>query len=554
MKRFLRKPEISELTLRERIGQTASPIMTKILNQKNIPEYMEKNPYGFFWVGGNAKLQFVNVAYEVDPKTVDKEFSNAFRKLMGEINAGLRIPAIPGMDAERGAKRVICNLTELTTATGLAASDDESVLFEAGATIAREVRSCGVRWIWGPVADNAPPASSVMLGRTFSTDPDVITKYAVAYTKGMQGEGVAASVKHFPGHDSLDYRDSHIAPVAILDSYDEWYERQGRIFEACAKAGAMSMMVGHTAFPALDDSTNGIVNVPATASKKIITGILREKFGYNGVLVTDAVEMGGICDYFETNLDMYAAIYEAGIDIILGAKEDNFIDIIEEAVLSGRISEETINTACQRVLDMKEKLGMFSEDALDFPSEAEAVAKTVEFSRRTANKTISWVQKKNDLVPLNSDKIKKVALVYVGYSKTASSFFDPVIEEFCARGAQSTLFTETLSPTELYKIRDEYDLALYFIHLAPHSPYGTAGFVEDQAMMFNYITKIDKDKSIAVATESPYVWHDWLPGAANFINIYGWDNEVLRALVRGIYGECEFLGKCPMPLNPLRRK
>ena len=83
MDKFMRKPLLSELTLRERIGQTAAPLMTKFLGSDNISEYMKKNPYGFFWVSGNAKLQFVNVAYEVDPTTVDKEFSNAFRKVTG---------------------------------------------------------------------------------------------------------------------------------------------------------------------------------------------------------------------------------------------------------------------------------------------------------------------------------------------------------------------------------------------------------------------------------------------------------------------------------------
>ena len=552
MDKFMRKPLLSELTLRERIGQTAAPIMTKFLGSDNISEYMRKNPYGFFWVSGNAKLQFVNVAYEVDPTTVDKEFSNAFRKLVREVNSGLRIPVIPGMDAERGAKRVICNLTELTTSTGLAATGDEDIVFEAGACIGREVKSCGVRWIWGPVADNAPPSASVMLGRTFSTNPDEITKYTKAYTNGLQSEGVAATLKHFPGHDSKDYRDSHITPVDMMDSYDEWYERQGRIFEECGKAGALSMMIGHYAFPAVDDSNNGIVYVPAPASKKIITGILREKFGYNGVLVTDAVGMGAICDYFDSNLDMYAAIYEAGVDIILGANDDNFIDMIEEAVLSGRISEETINAACQRVLDMKEKLGMFEEERDVFPSEAEAVKKTEEFSRKNANKIITWVQNKGGLLPLKNEKIKKVALVYIGYSTVVKGFFKPAIEEFEKRGAEVTLFTETLGKKELYQIRDEYDFIAYFIHLAPHSPYGTAGFVENQAQMFNYITKIDKEKSVAIGAESPYVWFDWLPGAERFINIYGWEEEVMRALVRGFYGECEFEGKSPVPLDPLR--
>ena len=404
------------------------------------------------------------------------------------------------------------------------------------------------------MADNAPPNVPVMLGRTFSTDPDAIIKYARAHALGIQSEGVAATVKHFPGTDSLDYRDAHITPVAIMDSYDVWYERQGRIFEECAKAGVMSMMVGHTAFPAVDSSTNGTLYVPAPASKKIITGILREKFGYNGVLVTDAVGMGAICDYFDSNVDMYAAIYNAGIDIILGPSETNCIDIIEEAVHEGKIAESLIDTACQRVLDMKEKLGMFGEGRDELPSEAEAVERTKAFSKRIANSIISWVQNKGDLLPLKAENVKKVALVYIGYSKTVTGFFTSVKEEFKSRGADATLFTQTLSPEQLRKIKDEFDLTLYFIHLAPHSPYGTAGFVEDQAKMFNYITKIDKDKSVAISTESPFVWFDWLPGADRFVNLYGWDEEVLRTLVKGLYGECEFLGKHPMNLNPLARR
>ena len=550
-KRFTRKPMISELTLREKIGQTACPIMTKVLGAKNIPEYMEKNPYGSIWVGGNAKLQFVNVAYEVDEDTVDKDFSNAFRKLIGEINTGLRIPVMPGMDAERGAKRVICTLTELSNATGLAATGDADIVFEAGACIGKEVKSCGVRWIWGPVADNAPPNVPVELGRTFSCDPDEIIKYSDAHAKGLQSAGIAATLKHFPGCDSCDYRDAHITPTAILDSYDVWYERQGRVFEECCKRGAYSVMVGHTAFPAVDSSMRNGLYVPAPASSKIINGLLREKFGYNGVVVTDAVEMGAICDYFDTNLDMYIAIYNAGVDIILGHRDENFIDMIEEAVLSGKLSEEVINTACQRVLDMKEKLGMFSPDDT-LPSEKEAVEETRAFSRRTANKVISWVSNRGDLLPLKSEKVKKVALVYIGYSKTASGFFKSVEDEFASHGAKATLFTEVLSRKEIQAIKDEYDLTVYFIHLAPHSPYGSGGFNEDRAHMFSYVTKIDREKSIAVSTESPWVWFDWLPGADRFANLYGWDEEVMRAFVKGIYGECEFEGKCPMPLDPLR--
>ena len=554
VKSFTKKPELSELSLRERIGQTICPAMRKILAAENIGEYVKNNPYGSFWVGGNAKLDFVNVAYEVDPTTVDKEFSNAFRKLVREINASLRIPAMPGMDAERGAKRVIAPLTELTTATGLAATGDSDIVYEAGACIGREVRSCGVRWVWGPVADNAPPNVPVELGRTFSCDPDKIIEYASAHAAGLQSEGIGATLKHFPGHDSLDYRDAHISPTAILDSYDEWYERQGRVFEECCKRGALSVMVGHTAFPAVDPSIRNGLYVPAPASDKIINGILRDKFGYEGVAVTDAVEMGAICDYFDTNLDMYTAIYNAGVDIILGPAEANVIDIIEEAVLCGKISEDVINAACQRVLNMKEKLGMFSGNENELPDESEAIAKTKEFSKRVSNRILSWVQNRGDLIPLSPERVKKVALVYIGYSKTVKGFFEAVIDEFKKRGAEATLFTETLDGAAIRKIKNEYDLTMYFIHLAPHSPYGTAGFTESQARMFNYITKIDREKSIAVATESPWVWFDWLPGADRFVNLYGWDEEVLRTLVKGIYGECEFLGKNPMPLDPLRGK
>ncbi len=551
----MKKPSLKDLTLREKIGQTATLRSNFIANIKDTDEYFKNNPYGSIWTIADSNLEIPNMADEFgDNKDFDRDIKN--RLFIEHISKTMKVPFLAAMDAERGIRKVFPFFSETTSNTGLGSAGDTSMASKTAKAIAHEMKLCGVRWNWGPVADNVSPFCGASLTRCFSSDPKKITALTTEYIKAVQSENVAATIKHFPGADRDEYRDSHFSDYVINQSMDEWYARQGCIFEAAIKAGAWSVMVGHTVFPACDDTQINGRYVPATISKKIVTGLLKEKMGFKGVVVTDAVGMRSLTSMFTNAEDFYASLYNAGNDVILGPIHEDFIDIVEKAVLDGKISEQRIDDACQRVLDMKEKIGLFDSYTLEVSQEdrEQAASNTHNLSKLCAEKSITWMSRKNNLVPLKKENIKNVQIVYIGYSKDAldnvKTYMKP---EFEKRGANVSIVEQIKSDAHMEEIADNNDLIIYVAHIAPHSPYGGTVFVQEKATQFLHILRSGAEKSICISTGSPFVFHDWFPAAENFLNLYCVCPEFLQTFVAGIYGECEFSGNCsydPSPLAP----
>lgn len=551
----MRRPALSELTLRERIGQTAVLRQKFLNNITDLKEYFHRNPYGSIWTMASNKNNnnMENVADEFGDQ-IDYAADIRNRQFVEHVSTLMKVPFLSAMDAERGCRKVFPFFSETTSNTGIAATGDPSCAYELAKCIAHEIKLAGNLWDWGPVADNSSPFSSSSLTRCFSSDPEIIKAMVTEYIRGVQSEGVAATAKHFPGSDKDEYRDSHFSDGIIRQSMEDWYTRQGCIFEAAIKAGAYSVMIGHKAFPACDDTKINGRYIPATMSKKIITDLLKGRFGFEGVVITDAVGMRSITSMFDNSVDFYASMYNAGNDVILGPIHEDFIDIVEKAVLSGKISEERINDACERVLDLKEKLGLFEKKLFQVTQQdrEEAARKTTEISQKYAPRSITWMSRKNQLVPVEKKNIKKVQLIYIGYSNDVlQNLVDFVQPAFEKRGAAVSIVEQVKNEAHMMEIARENDLIVYFAHIAPHSPYGVGGFIQEKATQFLHLLKYGGEKSICVSTASPFVYNDWFPAAENFVNLYCSCPEFLQALVAGIYGECEFEGVCAYNADPL---
>ena len=290
-------------------------------------------------------------------------------------------------------------------------------------------------------------------------------------------------------------------------------------------------------------------------SKKIVTDLLKEEMGFKGVVITDAVEMKSITSMFTKSEDFFASMYNAGCDVILGPSQKDIFDIIEKAVLDGKIPESRIDDACQRVLDMKEKLGLFDSDIVYPVSQAdreEAVKHTSEVMKKYAPKSIAWMCRRNDLIPVKKEEIKKVQIVYIGYSNDILNNIENFVKpEFEKRGAVVSICDGIKNAQHMQTIADENDLILYFAHLAPHCPYGVAGFFQEKATQFINVMKFGNEKSICAGTCSPFVYNDWFPSATNFVNLFWASKEILQTYVAGIYGEVDFEGTCPYDPDPL---
>ena len=552
----MKKPLLSELTLREKIGQTLNMRPSVMAEADDINEYFRKNPYGSMWTCGHIKMDFVNLAEELSNSDhIDYDMDIKIRLFSEQVSSVLKAPFLSAMDAERGCNRVFPFFSETTSNTGIAATNDPKAAYEIAKCIAHELKLAGTRWDWGPVIDNPSPFASSSISRAFSSDPDLIEKMAVEYIKGVQSENVAATLKHFPGSDKHEYRDSHFSDCTLRQSMEEWWERQGKVFQACIDAGVYSIMLSHKSFPAADDTKIGGRYIPTTMSKKIVTDLLKEKMGFKGVVITDAVDMKSITSMFTTAEEFYISIYNAGCDVILGPSQKDIFDIVEKAVLDGKIPESRIDDACQRVLDMKEKLGLF-DSPLVYPVTQEdreqAIKNTSDTMKKYASKSISWMCRRNDLIPVKKEEIKKVQIVYIGYSNDILNNIENFVKpEFEKRGAIVSICDGIKNAQHMQTIADENDLILYFAHLAPHCPYGVSGFFQEKATQFLNVMRFGNEKSICAGTCSPFVYNDWFPSATNFVNLFWASREILQTYVAGIYGEVEFEGVCPYDADPL---
>ncbi|MBR5308429.1 MAG: glycoside hydrolase family 3 protein [Clostridia bacterium] len=549
----MKKVTLSELTLREKIGQTAALRAAFLTKVEDVDDYIKNNPYGILWTQGNIKMDFVNMAEEsVENAIYNADIYNRARNK--HFSSLMKVPFLGAMDAERGCGSTFPFFSVTTSNTGIGSVGDVKAAYDHGKYIASEIKACGVKWLWGPVCDNPSPFCSVSLTRGFSDKPDEIIEMTNEYVKGVQSEGVAATLKHFPGADRDEYRDSHFSDYAIRQNYEDWYERQGRVFKAGIDAGAYCVMVGHTVFPALDDTKMNGRYVPATLSRKMVTEVLKEKMGFKGVVITDAVGMRSLTAMFTNAEDFYAALYNAGNDVILGPNHIDFIDIVEKAVLNGKIPMERIDDACERVLELKEKLGLWDEDYDELAlSERESIRdETAKMCKEYAPKSISWMSRKNNLVPVKKEEIKKVAVCYIGYTKLVLDALENHLRpEFEKRGASVTIFEDIKNAAHMKEVADNNDLILYVAHIAPHQPYGMGGFVMEKASQFTNILSAGAEKSICISTGSPFIYNDWFPAAENFLNLYCICPEYFQALVEGIYGECELTGTCSYNADPL---
>jgi len=261
------------------------------------------------------------------------------RKLTSDLREIMGPSCLIGIDQEGGSTIRATFLPQAPAAMALGAIDDEALCEEVGATVARGLRSLGINWNFAPVLDvNNNPGNPVIAERSFSEDPDVVARLAGAWMRGSLREGVACCVKHFPGHGDTA-TDSHHALPTVDKSIAELEALELRPFRALAHAhgdtpAAPAVMTAHIVYPQIDPEH------PATLSRPVLTGLLRENIGYDGVVITDALMMKAVHDKYGHALGAVMAL-QAGADMPLaqGSLDEQAAAIraIEQALQEGHL-------------------------------------------------------------------------------------------------------------------------------------------------------------------------------------------------------------------------
>ena len=563
----MKRPALSELTLRQKIGQllmlsTGELLMKKELDETGervrrsyaeIDEIMEKYQYGSLWAWAGVRrnpnlpdgFEFTYQMrgwMEIGP-------AEDYKAFIDRISEKLRIPLIVGGDSERGCGHFIGG-TGTVGAYNIGAANDCELAYKLNAGISAEEKAGGIQWRFGPVVDIHNRYCSIASGRTFSDDHKKIVDLAVASVRGTESVNVAATVKHFPGADPYDIRDGHVVTSAITIPLEEWEKTQGKIFQEVIDAGVLSVMTTHKTFPPVDDTLMGDMYTPATFSKKIVTGLLREKMGFEGVIITDDISMGGMANACSRE-DSLIYMINAGHDVLLGVQPYD-AEVVYQAVMDGRIPMERIDESCERVLIMKEKIGLFDEkqETMDM---AQANAIVQEANQAIAEKSITMLRDRNNMIPLKKEAIKRVTIIASSNTPGFTNSLNVMKAEFEARGAEVKIVDTLIRAPHLEKIDAESDLIIYAGYVAPHQPVGMPSLYGDAMKTYWAAFSYGKEKSIGVSMGYPYLHIDAMQGANTFFNIYTNNALVQKSFVKALYGEIPIEGVSPVDLEPKLR-
>lgn len=274
--------------------------------------------------------------------------------LLNEFQSKSKVPMMIGMDAEWGLFQRIAAAKKFPWAMTLGAIQDKSLITEMSAKIADDAKRMGVNWDFAPVVDvNTNPNNPIIGNRSFGSEVDNVVKSALAYSAGLQNNNVLAAIKHFPGHGDTSTDSHHDLPVVSHDM-KRLNEVELAPFKALADKGIGGVMVAHLYVPSLEKQPG----VPASVSKSIITGLLKEKYGYKGLIITDALNMGAVAKRYKPG-ELDALAFKAGNDIMLfsdGVKEGK--RLIQQAIDKGEISQNRVEESVKKILLTKYYLGL----------------------------------------------------------------------------------------------------------------------------------------------------------------------------------------------------
>src|SRR5579863_5246888 len=296
--------------------------------------------------------------------------------LVNTLQRHAKVPLLVAADFERGTSMRVEEGSSFPHAMAVAATGRPEDAYTMGKITAQEARAIGVPWIFAPDADvNSNPDNPIINTRSFGEDPARVSEFVAAFVRGVEENGGLATAKHFPGHGDTS-TDSHLDLPTVTSDRAHLEHVELAPFRAAIAAGASTIMTGHLAVPALEPDPN----VPATMSPKIMTDLLRGQMGFNGLVVTDALDMGGVTVRYPPGEVAVRSIL-AGADVLLVSPVlDAALEAVRDAVASGRIPMSRLDEAVTRVLRTKAKLGLNKSKLVDLDALARSFDRP-EFAR-----------------------------------------------------------------------------------------------------------------------------------------------------------------------------
>ena len=274
--------------------------------------------------------------------------------LVNEFQSKSKVSLMIGMDAEWGVFQRIAKAHKYPWAITLGAIQDKNLIHEMSSKIAEDCKRMGINWDFAPVVDvNTNPNNPIIGNRSFGSDVNNVVNSALAYSNGLQDNKILAAIKHFPGHGDTD-ADSHLDLPVVSHNMERLEKIEIAPFKALMNKGIGGVMVAHLYVPSLENEKG----IPASVSQKIVTGLLKEKLGYKGLIITDALNMGAVANKFKAG-ELDAMAFKAGNDIMLFSQDvATGKKLIQQAIDKGEISQNRVEESVKKILLTKYYLGL----------------------------------------------------------------------------------------------------------------------------------------------------------------------------------------------------
>jgi beta-N-acetylhexosaminidase len=528
---------MEKMTLEEKIGQLIACRYTgRFVNQDS--EYVNKLKTLIVEQKIGGLILFAGDVYET-------------AHLTNILQERAKIPLLIASDLERGLGNQIDGATLFPPVMSLGAADSEELAYLMGKITALEARAIGIHMTYAPVVDvNINPDNPIINVRSFGEDPEQVSRLAVPFIKGCQENGLIATAKHFPGHGDTS-EDSHTVLPTVKGDRARLDKVEIYPFKIAVESGIQAIMAAHLSLPALDPAPN----VPSSLSKPILTDLLRNELGFDGIIVTDAMGMGGVTTLYEPEEAALMAI-KAGIDmILLPPKPKEVIDALVQAVRSGEISEERINSSVKRILEAKARLGLYKQKLvdlkmLDFKIAPRAHLKQADLTFESA---ITLVKNEDAVVPLSK---KNQRLAVLALSSDPGGYFagrtfvqeikekNPHVFEFYA---EATTGQDTLDAA--LKKASEADVLIFALFSRLRADKGSVDLETNHVHLIREAAKSSKGV-IVISFGSPYFLRHF-PEVDAYICAYRYADEAQVAAAKALFGEIDMQGKLPVTIPDL---
>jgi beta-N-acetylhexosaminidase len=493
--------------------------------------------------------------------------------LTNQLQHDSEFPLIFAADFERGLAFRLDEVTNFPHAMAFGATGDPEFAREAGRITAREARAIGVQWNWFPDTDvNSNPENPVINTRSFGEDPKHVSKMATAYIEGAHEFGMLTTAKHFPGHGDTDV-DSHLAVPSIKGDKAHLESVEFPPFEAAIAAGVDAVMVAHVVVPALDSDPNHV----ATISPVIVTGVLKQRLGFKGLVVTDALNMRALTKLFPEGGSAAAgraavAAVKAGDDVlILPPDLDGAYNGLLQAVRSGEIPESRIDESVVKILRAKASVGLNKATQVDIDAVNRIVASPASQAKaqEIADEAIALVRDNHRVLPLKAT-IHGTNPPRNSYPSTAENrastlvlIFTPDLrsdaglaleKEFRARTASVKVMyidphNATFLAQQALDAVEQAQVVIAAAYLAPQAgaPTNTSVLQNGQGSLLQGIVEKAADKTVVVAMGNPYVAAQ-LPQVQTYLCTFS-DAEVSEvSAVKAMFGEIPMPGRLPVTI------